>query len=393
MREGRSNPPFQGETQDAQVTSRYGGHGGQGGRRDGKVGSCGAKHGGLSVLETLMKVQMEELKEETRGLALCMQLVVPSPLNMRFHSGWMFPNPRSLVARDAKELDNFMWHMERYFEGLNMHDEAKGGSFFNFMDGLQLWHLELQRREYKTSPPPHHRSKLSWIIGMITEGSHGGQSHNFIKREAMRLGLKFERQPKDREYRGKTMDGDTETWARSLKRSKTPHRPKLPKELPPNGEVDQLEGKFYKHYGSIEACHDTKGIRHPKNNLDSHTIVVNHKGGVHPLSKLSNGTKHADLGTTRKTTKRMDPQGNTMLKTLCSKETTERQAFMTRNDLEENHPSHEYFVRKGRPVKQVWNPQLHIGNLDYLKGSISSKRMFSSTFLHLGEACGVLRCV
>ena len=35
------------------------------------------------------------------------------------------PKPQGFNAkRDAKELDNFLWHMERYFEAITLTDEA-----------------------------------------------------------------------------------------------------------------------------------------------------------------------------------------------------------------------------------------------------------------------------
>ncbi|KAF3447692.1 hypothetical protein FNV43_RR08395 [Rhamnella rubrinervis] len=118
-----------------EVTSRYGSHGGQGRsscrRCDGKVGSCGAKHGGLEsrvgdqwrnsmatsevvtapilrrgvenaifqvkVLETLllMQARIDELKRRGGnfvglGVMQGLQLVVPSPLNILISTpGWM----------------------------------------------------------------------------------------------------------------------------------------------------------------------------------------------------------------------------------------------------------------------------------------------------------------
>ena len=35
------------------------------------------------------------------------------------------PKPQGFSSkRDAKELDNFLWHMERYFEAITLIDEA-----------------------------------------------------------------------------------------------------------------------------------------------------------------------------------------------------------------------------------------------------------------------------
>nr|CAN69869.1 hypothetical protein VITISV_036524 [Vitis vinifera] len=55
--------------------------------------------------------------------------------------------------RDAKELDNFLWHMERYFEAIALTDKAtkipnmaEEELLFNFMDNLQSWVEQELRR-------------------------------------------------------------------------------------------------------------------------------------------------------------------------------------------------------------------------------------------------------
>ncbi|RVW72674.1 hypothetical protein CK203_056555 [Vitis vinifera] len=59
------------------------------------------------------------------------------------------PKPHTFSGkRDAKELDNFLWNMERYFEAIALTDEAtKEELLFNFIDNLQSWvEQELRRR-------------------------------------------------------------------------------------------------------------------------------------------------------------------------------------------------------------------------------------------------------
>ncbi|KAF3449252.1 hypothetical protein FNV43_RR09980 [Rhamnella rubrinervis] len=91
------------------------------------------------------------------------------------------------------------------------------------------------------------------------------------------------------------------------------------------------------------------------------------EGGVHPLSKLSNGAacdlealpgrqpREWIIGRTRQ-----HHVGDLVFKG----KPTERQAFMTRNDWCEEKSSEVEVLRSARDdrAKQVWNPQLHIGN-------------------------------
>ncbi|KAF3456166.1 hypothetical protein FNV43_RR00816 [Rhamnella rubrinervis] len=88
-----------------------------------------------SVLETLslIKAQTEELKhgvEETRAdWVLCKRAATSGAITTQHAVSTLrvdVAKPKEFSGkRDAKELDNFMWHMERYFEGLNMHDEKQ----------------------------------------------------------------------------------------------------------------------------------------------------------------------------------------------------------------------------------------------------------------------------
>lgn len=87
------------------------------------------------VIETLslMQAQLDEFKkslEETRedwalckraatsGTATTQQIVSTPRVDV--------PKPKEFSGRrDAKELDNYMWHMERYFEALDFQDEKQ----------------------------------------------------------------------------------------------------------------------------------------------------------------------------------------------------------------------------------------------------------------------------
>ncbi|KAF3455725.1 hypothetical protein FNV43_RR00367 [Rhamnella rubrinervis] len=75
------------------------------------------RHGGQGGSKGVME-RLDRVEQSMEGSKVCGRPVE------ELH-GWMFPNPRSLV-KGCQELDNFMWHMEQYFEGLTC--EAKGGS-------------------------------------------------------------------------------------------------------------------------------------------------------------------------------------------------------------------------------------------------------------------------
>ena len=52
------------------------------------------------------------------------------------------PKPHTFSGkRDAKELDNFLWHMERYFEAITLTDEAMKvrSATLYFIDNATLW--------------------------------------------------------------------------------------------------------------------------------------------------------------------------------------------------------------------------------------------------------------
>ncbi|KAF3449866.1 hypothetical protein FNV43_RR05945 [Rhamnella rubrinervis] len=107
------------------------------------------------VLESLllMQAQMDELKhgvEETcADWALCKRVTTSgaiTTLHMVSTPRVDIPKPKEFSGkRDAKELDNFIWHMERYFKGLNMHDEKQKVTTTSlyFTDlGATWWHRE-----------------------------------------------------------------------------------------------------------------------------------------------------------------------------------------------------------------------------------------------------------
>ncbi|KAK3015069.1 hypothetical protein RJ639_007039 [Escallonia herrerae] len=68
----------------------------------------------------MVKVGVEETRQET---AMCKRAITGGALVT--HSPRVdAPKPKEFGGkRDAKELDNFIWHMERYFEGASITDE------------------------------------------------------------------------------------------------------------------------------------------------------------------------------------------------------------------------------------------------------------------------------
>ncbi|CAL5430771.1 unnamed protein product [Camellia sinensis] len=74
--------------------------------------------------------QVQELKEgleETRAdWAICKRAVASGGVatNVGFTPRLEAPKPKEFDGkRDAKELDDYLWHLERYFEALNLNDE------------------------------------------------------------------------------------------------------------------------------------------------------------------------------------------------------------------------------------------------------------------------------
>ncbi|KAI3462632.1 hypothetical protein Pfo_019295 [Paulownia fortunei] len=70
-----------------------------------------------------MQISIEILRED---LAVCKKTATTVGASTSVVSPRVdYPKPNGFDGRrDAKEVENFLWHMERYFEGLNLTDEA-----------------------------------------------------------------------------------------------------------------------------------------------------------------------------------------------------------------------------------------------------------------------------
>ncbi|RVW96754.1 hypothetical protein CK203_026062 [Vitis vinifera] len=105
---------------------------------------------GVDLIEQGMEKGLEDLREQiqdfARGVESRMEALTARgrPETKRFdkswpsirplyqheswplmrHQGWRCPSHTFSGKRDAKELDNFLWHMERYFEAIALMDEA-----------------------------------------------------------------------------------------------------------------------------------------------------------------------------------------------------------------------------------------------------------------------------
>jgi hypothetical protein len=85
----------------------------------------------LSNLEEKLDTQLQELKaglEETRAdWAMCKRAVASGSVSthtVSYSPRIEAPKPKEFDGkRDAKEIDNFLWHLERYFEALGLTDE------------------------------------------------------------------------------------------------------------------------------------------------------------------------------------------------------------------------------------------------------------------------------
>ncbi|KAK2999667.1 LOW QUALITY PROTEIN: hypothetical protein RJ639_024572, partial [Escallonia herrerae] len=84
----------------------------------------------------VVKVSVEETRQET---AMCKRAIVGGAVVT--HSPRVdAPKPKDFGGkRDAKELDNFIWHMERYFEGASITDERLRTATLYLTDTATLW--------------------------------------------------------------------------------------------------------------------------------------------------------------------------------------------------------------------------------------------------------------
>ena len=75
----------------------------------------------MDALVTRMETQDQEIRQE-----LAIYKIAVSARVMATHEAPRVeaPKPHTFSGkRDAKELDNFLWHMERYFEAIALMDE------------------------------------------------------------------------------------------------------------------------------------------------------------------------------------------------------------------------------------------------------------------------------
>ena len=76
----------------------------------------------IEALATQMESRDQEVKQE---LAIYKAAVSTWVMATQEASRVEVPKPQRFSGkRDAKELDNFLWHMEQYFEAIALTDEA-----------------------------------------------------------------------------------------------------------------------------------------------------------------------------------------------------------------------------------------------------------------------------
>ena len=76
----------------------------------------------MEALATQMESWDQEIRQE---LAIYKVVVSAQVMTIDEASRVEVPKPQGFSGkRDAKELDNFLWHMERYFEAITLTDEA-----------------------------------------------------------------------------------------------------------------------------------------------------------------------------------------------------------------------------------------------------------------------------
>ncbi|KAL6340427.1 hypothetical protein AAG906_006089 [Vitis piasezkii] len=88
--------------------------------RDGVLGSQvqPVSHEGFMSFQDKVMSMFASMKSMVEALAACMEARDQEAPRMKVPKPHMFNG-----KRDAKELDNFLWHMERYFEAITLTDE------------------------------------------------------------------------------------------------------------------------------------------------------------------------------------------------------------------------------------------------------------------------------
>ncbi|RVW26370.1 hypothetical protein CK203_116919 [Vitis vinifera] len=132
-----------------------------------------------SRIETLA-TRMESRDQEVRqGLAIYKAAVSARVMATQEASRVEVPKPHRFSGnRDAKELDNFLWHMERYFEAIALTDEAaKVADMEKGICTIETW--EDFKREIKRQFYPEDVAYLA--RKNMRRLKHTGSIHDYVK--------------------------------------------------------------------------------------------------------------------------------------------------------------------------------------------------------------------
>ncbi|KAE8654205.1 hypothetical protein F3Y22_tig00117056pilonHSYRG01112 [Hibiscus syriacus] len=103
-------------------------------------------------LEDMIQAVRESIEGMREDLTLCKRAAVSGGAN-HVSTPWVeYPKPQGFNgARDAKEVENYLWRMEQYFEGIGLNDEAakvKTAALY-LSDTAMLWwrrkHADIER--------------------------------------------------------------------------------------------------------------------------------------------------------------------------------------------------------------------------------------------------------
>ena len=107
----------------------------------------------LSSLESRVEVLTKHEEELRQEVAIYKTALSAQVMATHEAPRVEVPKPHSFSGnRDAKELDNYLWHMERYFEAIGLNDEATKVCIATLylIDNATLWwrkkFLEMERR-------------------------------------------------------------------------------------------------------------------------------------------------------------------------------------------------------------------------------------------------------
>ena len=96
----------------------------------------------LSSLESRVEVLTKHEKELRQEVAIYKMALLAWVMATHEAPRVEVPKPHSFSGnRDAKELDNYLWHMERYFEAIRLNDEATKvrTATLYLIDNATLW--------------------------------------------------------------------------------------------------------------------------------------------------------------------------------------------------------------------------------------------------------------